>query len=559
MIANHCPFFKQDPGATHQDPKRRSNIKTSNKKWLVLIIKLAFLYSLAYSNNSLAFKCQSPNTNSNGKKTFCFFSLNNPKEANKLRELNKNPNVEVKEFYGVANAGQNVEERFKDMLKNNTCDSLVISGHHTGYFTGDQSKGAKLDLDFLENMSCEQGCEDWFSNVKSLFLMGCQTTEPKDIGKKTADSETIRVIKKESDADRHMTFGVQHTMMNQAYSSTLDKNNKLSHRYLRMFPNSSLYGWGGTAPGENSNSENSIPNFINLVTHTDDSATNSPTTEDIVNFTDFMNNQNQVCRGIMAGKWTKHWTQPGTTTGAPTACFLKDTSDFKTHQQNGCALTKALNSDNGNAINQALNKILLSGEEGIKANFNRLLSLITNKKNKDKKWYKMVKNKLEGSSILKQTLENGIQDNKVGFTRKADYLYFYKEMNYPGDKPQIAGKFLSQLQKAFEDGKDLQNNKEVQVAYRLSLYESIYKNDLGKWLSQHSPNEFKKLKTKFINSDNEWDKVRGHFLTYQQNDVTSEEKQKSRDFLDAEIKKHGDWFKWDLCKIDRTEWDCPKQ
>ena len=150
--------------------------------------------------------------------------------------------------------GKSVKERFKAMLKAGECDSLVISGHHTGYFAGKQSTANKeddwkLDLDFIEDLSCEEGCEDWFSNVKSLFLMGCQTVEPKKMKNTgdSADSETIRITV--GAPESHMTKTKMHRQLNQAYSSTLDENNRLSHRYLRMFPKSSLYGWGAKAPG----------------------------------------------------------------------------------------------------------------------------------------------------------------------------------------------------------------------------------------------------------------------------------------------------------------------
>ena len=201
------------------------------------------------------------------KPVFCFFSLNNVKEKEKFTKK-YGSDVVVREFYGTKGTSQSVQARFKAMLQTTKCDSLVISGHHTGYFTGKESIAGKnpdwsLDLDFMEDMSCEPGCEDWFSHVKSLFLMGCQTVEPvkmRDDKIDSADSETIRIISKEL----FTSYGLNQTI-NQAFSSTLDQNTRLSHRYLRMFPESSLYGWGAIAPGDQAGSENSLPNFIDRV------------------------------------------------------------------------------------------------------------------------------------------------------------------------------------------------------------------------------------------------------------------------------------------------------
>ena len=212
--------------------------------------------------------CKTPDTADKSKTTFCFFSLNNPTEHTTFEEkYGQTTGVEIKEFYNTTHAGKPVKERFKEMLKSGECDSLVISGHHTGYFAGKQSihnknRDWKLDLDFMEELSCEEGCAKWFANVKSLFLMGCQTVKSDtrlEKSRQTPDSETIRVAEKYSIIDSKVR-----SVINQAYSSTLAKDNPLSHRYLRMFPEASLYGWAGTSMGEKTHSEKIIPDFIQL-------------------------------------------------------------------------------------------------------------------------------------------------------------------------------------------------------------------------------------------------------------------------------------------------------
>ena len=467
--------------------------------------------------------CSPAKNDDDSKTVFCFFSLGNPEESKTFKEKYEGAeNVEVKEFYGADNRGKSVKERFKDMLKEGECDSLTISGHHTGYFTGDQSlhrdsDSQTLDLDFMEDLSCEEGCAGWFANVKSMFLMGCQTVKSDRAHNKspTADEEAIRIA-----TEDQVEFGAIHTEVNQAYSSTLDQNNKLSHRYLRMFPNSSLYGWGGKAPtvcsyeDKSCKADESLPDFINLVNSLSEGGGQPTGIEDMVNFIGFMNNQETMCRqDYLSTQWVNHWRE-SKAHRIPTACYLTEKSDFKNHQRLGCNLTRALKDGNKNDIKNAVKGILDSGPAGIKANFNRLISLIINKDNKGKDWYDDVVSKLKGNRKLRSTLVKDITGGNVGFTRKADYLYFYKEMGWEDNSQeieQISVAFLQQLQKSFD--KTI-SSAGVKKAHRLAIFDSIAQNNLGGWLSTHAEEKYNTLKTSFITSSEKWDTVRGHYLTY---------------------------------------------
>ncbi len=460
---------------------------------------LFFLFFLAVINDVNATTCKSKEPTDDEKTTFCFFSLNNPKEKKTFaNQYQSNPNIEVKEFYGDTNAGKPVEDQFKEMLKTSECDSLVISGHHTGYFSGKQTTGNTLKLDFMEDISCEPGCAEWFSNVESLFLMGCQTVKSEKHLKAgpSADQESIRI----SEA-YEVKANSAHSLHNQAFSSTLAENDKLSHRYLRMFPNSSLYGWGAIAPGEKSRSERSLPNFINLVSklHTAGSDADDETA-DILNFLNFINNEsNPACHQYLSARaWTKHWTNNAS---APTACYIKDEQEadlltkqnLQKYQKLGCDLKRALETDNQQAITQAINKILQEGPSAIEANFNRLMSLITDKDNKDKSWYNSVINQLKANGDLKEVLISSIKDSKTGFTRKADYLYFYQEMGWNKDTSDedISTPFLEQLSRLFQESTQKTGaNSIITKSLHLSLLDSIADNNLQSLLSQKSPQTF---------------------------------------------------------------------
>ena len=425
--------------------------------------------------------------------------------------------VEIKEFYGADKKGQPVKEQFKEMLQNSECDSLIISGHHTGYFAGEQSIGNnsdwKLDLDFMEELSCEPGCADWFANVKSVFLMGCRTVKTSEtLGKSTpVDKQAITVINKN---DTPITAGATHMLLNQAYSSTLAEHNTLNDRYLRMFPQSSLYGWGLTAPGKSNKSHESLPDFIKLVGRLQDQTetTDTTDTDDIFNFINFMNSQHQTCKEYGSVQWTDHWKRhKNAAKWLPTSCFLnspeQNTSNTAKYQQQGCALTQALNQNNAEKIKAAVNNILMDeGGEGITANFNRLMSLITNKDNKNQPWYDDVVSQLKNSESLKDAIVTGLSSKKMGFVRKADHLYFYREMEWQNASTdtQISGKFLEQIQTAFQTGKGIYNPNsrtegdkfDVETGHQRSIIRSINDNNLGSWLLEKNADEFNNLKTK---------------------------------------------------------------
>ncbi|MYE07463.1 MAG: hypothetical protein F4X95_01750, partial [Oligoflexia bacterium] len=456
-----------------------------------------------YMNTGGAATCRAPTSEDKNKSTFCFFSLNNPEEYAELKKRYKDDplkaclqkagqsleaqnqcqqqfeKVEIKEFYGEATDGANkksVKERFKKMLETSECDSLIISGHHTGYFAGQQSIGDsddwKLDLDFMEDLSCEPGCTDWFSNVRSLFLMGCRTVRtPEFLRKeKSADEHTLRVIDKN---DVPVVGNDIHIAINQAYSSNLAEHDRLNDRYLMMFPESSLYGWGEVAPGKSNQSHESLPDFIKLVGgELQESKDTSTNTDDILNFIQFINNQDNTCRKYGSIQWANHWKRyPGAARWLPTSCFLEDSSDsaettkeqFQKYQQIGCKLPQALKSKETDKIKEAVTNILHLGEDGIRANFNRLMSLITNTDNKQKDWYSEVVNTLKQSKALEAAIISGVRSKKMGFVRKADHLYFYREMGWQNRTidQEIGSRFLDQLLAALDKGKKKYNPKNI--------------------------------------------------------------------------------------------------
>jgi len=141
---------------------------------------------------------------------------------------------------------------FKAMIEeskeeNKQCDSLVISGHHTGNWYG---KLGGLKLKELEDLSCDPKYKDWFKNIKALWLDGCNTVTDNIVNSSkgpSQDAEAARVSEDET-ADGAYISENEIKALGQAYSLSLDKNTPLSSRYLRAFSNTQIYGFNGAAP-----------------------------------------------------------------------------------------------------------------------------------------------------------------------------------------------------------------------------------------------------------------------------------------------------------------------
>ena len=221
--------------------------KKSFHKGLVFLIGGAVFLLFGFNNSA-----EDPQE----KVHFCFFELDNTTTSDNLarKELK---NVEIHRYHiekqnGKREKGKKAFERMiREMSRNGKkCDNLVISGHHTGDWFGTKGQGVLLLKD-LEALACKKGYQDWFQNIKALWLDGCNTVTDAFIEswnggsgvKKNPDSATTRYFKDKTELNKwDMEF------YQQSYSGSLDEYSPLSSRYLRMFPNTQIYGFNGSAP-----------------------------------------------------------------------------------------------------------------------------------------------------------------------------------------------------------------------------------------------------------------------------------------------------------------------
>ena len=210
----------------------------------------------------------------------CFFELDNTKTSENFNSTVKGKcgSLETSDKNTLAHcyqprSGEQGIASFKRMIEtvNKTggrCDSLVMSGHHTGDWYG---KTGKLKLKDLEDLSCDPKYKGWFSNIKALWLDGCNTVtdnllESGSAKIPTPDTEATRVVTKEYLDKGKSVNRWAITNTSQAYTASLDKNTPLSSRYLRMFPQTQIYGFNGASPeGKDKGKTSFIANHLSLL------------------------------------------------------------------------------------------------------------------------------------------------------------------------------------------------------------------------------------------------------------------------------------------------------
>src|SRR5205085_5222725 len=75
------------------------------------------------------------------------------------------------------------------------CDVLVISGHYDGgneFFSDQLNASEFLPVDEMERASCSSSCPGLFSQLKEVYLFGCNTLNP--LALKSASAEIERSL-----------------------------------------------------------------------------------------------------------------------------------------------------------------------------------------------------------------------------------------------------------------------------------------------------------------------------------------------------------------------------
>lgn len=435
----------------------------------------------------------------------CYFSLNNAKEFEETKKFTDkinqySPRKIIVTEYQDPKAGVDTNHSFKKLVESGAeCDGLVISGHHTGSWGGARSSGGSLSISYMEELACDPKHKAWFERIHALWLQGCRTLgvgeihpDEREVDALNADFHTQRV----GDALHEDQLQEGFHDLNMEFSATLDQDNPLSSRYLRLFPRSTVFGWTRTAPGKGAKSEYSLPYHLAHIAKRlseEDKFPDDPIAEEFSSKTasaylramqvaiGSLDGKRSGCEDLLVNSWLDHGN--ALTTGG----YGFDNPDLNAY--------KALEHGNNPIFNrakeldclfrQAKDKATLmravvealKTRQSIGLSFNSMFEAMQRlKKEGDIELLAELKKKLQNSESLQVFLEQKIMSPQLGILKKIDYYAFYKEMQ---------GKNFGQVEEAIcEAAKKqllipLRNEQDFdRIDYKQTLMQSLTKHDL---------------------------------------------------------------------------------
>ncbi len=464
----------------------------------------------AYFAGAETNKCTTEET-SGDQKRLCFFALNGPEESERVKQNAKCIQVEngstaecgdseqnqdaenaleIKEFYADSKDSRSVSQAFEEMTKTR-CDGLVISGYHAGYYTGNRTSqkrdaqgnrdpdSAVLNLKFLEKLSCLQGkgsgsdCRKWFDNIKYVHLHGSHTSGHQVLqteGKSSVDDLALDRMKKYA-PESWTRASAQY--LNREYASTVDENNSLSGRYLKMFPSAQIYSWGAAPTIDQGSPETFIEHLKAVTAHADiavNQLNEGPTAMDpsalekilnILSSTELEPKCVQLTTWDFEGKEINSISAGG-----------REREDKK--RQAGCDFSSAVESKDGINIITALDNVLKAG--ALHENLNRIFYALNDDSPLSSDVKNTIKDKLKNHNSFQTALKAQALSKEIGVVKRADALYLYKEI-YPEEykKGDLEAQWVGDLVSLYERQKESRVGKAVKEM----IAEIVWRNHLG--------------------------------------------------------------------------------
>jgi hypothetical protein len=444
------------------------------------------------------------------KARICYFSLNDEKEFQAadsfLKKINAGAKtqIEVKEFLSQ---GGNPNKAFKAMVQSGVqCDGLVISGHHTGNWGGHRAKG-KLVLDEMEKLSCDPQYADWFRNIAAVSLEGCRTLgvgeiEPDD-QQANVDFHTNRVGQVVEEDGLEQDFAE----LNMEFSNTLDQDNPLASRYLRLFPEATLFGWTKSAPGEKSKSYLSMlyhmaqmsrmmtgqfpeqsPAAANL------SAKSAAEYANAVLFTlKKFGNEERECQDLKVDAWLAHGN-----VGSGGKYYF-DNPDLRAYpslassgdhtlveaREIDCLIKNAVRGKDTDSLMRALD-LIASNQDYLRFSLNTLIDLKNELAAAKAPLAKKVLERMRTMPGMIEMLDSKMRSKQVGALKKIDYYRFYQDLTGKFDKEldkQVTKDVVEVLSQPLPELDPRAHNparsRNLAADYRATLFQSLVKNRIA--------------------------------------------------------------------------------
>jgi hypothetical protein len=204
-------------------------------------------------------------------KTVCTITVNSPDEKETFRRHLPPGDYRFVEL---------VERGRKDWLASAcqqrvSCDALIISGHFDGgteFYTDRLDASEYLSVEEMERASCSESCPGVFSQLKEVYLFGCNTLKPEP--RQTASEEIVRSLlrsgRSPADAARlSALLGEKHAESNRDRMRHIFKDVPVIYGFsskapLGRFAGPLLDRWFQTAPAGEIGSGQVSPKLLSL-------------------------------------------------------------------------------------------------------------------------------------------------------------------------------------------------------------------------------------------------------------------------------------------------------
>lgn len=185
--------------------------------------------------------------------TICAITLNSTDEREVFRsQIAKEPK-KYNPLIELTNLGEN-DDWFKNACASNIkCDQLVISGHFTGEFYGEEDDSKTLSIQELEKAGCSKTCEGILNNPVEVFLFGCNTLAEKgDPQLQTSYIERL-VAHGRTRQDAEIAAEARYGQLGQSFKSSMQR----SFGHLKK----NIYGFDDVGPS-GANVKNKLINYF---------------------------------------------------------------------------------------------------------------------------------------------------------------------------------------------------------------------------------------------------------------------------------------------------------
>ena len=416
----------------------------------------------------------------------CYFSSNNENEVIEMKKFSEKINKVFPYFLTVdeyiAEGGDPEDDFLKLMEFSQACDAVVFSGHHTGAFGGARTEGS-LRISFLEKLSCNEEYRDWFKQVKALWLQGCRTLGVEEVISEEEASVEYHTNRVGAMLDEdHLEQSLADLSVE--FSATLDQDNPLSERYLRVFPSANIFGWTKTAPGEKAGSQYSIPFHIAQVAKQlsrdnrfpkDSPLKRKWSEESTIKYMEAISavlggEEHFIKQSLEA--WRQHGNVRDQSTeygflnpdlNAYPSLMSGENEILKQSKHYNCLLWNS----QGEELLEALGTIL-ENPEFIRYIYDPLLEILKKLNEEEEETHSLMIARLKESGEMNAFLAEKLTSDRLGILRKIDYYAFYEEVYGRKDKLRLVI-----LNKVIETFKQTASNTQDERDYKVTLLSSL--------------------------------------------------------------------------------------